>query len=230
MSKFIINIIFIFVFTYGFAQDTILPANDSIKKEQKFGFRIGLDLSRPIVQLIQKQEVGFEITGDYRLAKNWYAAAEIGYASEPGKEDFITYHTNGSYAKLGFNYNTYENWTGLNNEVYVGLRYGFSTFNQQLISYTTTDLDHYFGDQTYTPNLKYTGLNGHWAELNVGLKVEVMKNLFLTTSIQFKKLISSKQPDNFSNLYIPGFNKVLLNNNGFGFNYTVAYLIPFYKK
>ena len=60
--------------------------------------------------------------------------------------------------------------------------------------------------------------------------LEVLNNLFLTTGVQFKKLISSKQPDGFANLYIPGFNKVLTGNGGFGFNYTISYLIPFYKK
>jgi len=43
-------------------------------------------------------------------------------------------------------------------------------------------------------------------------------------------LISSKELDNFDNLFIPGFNKVFLNNNGFSFNYTISYLIPIYRK
>ena len=229
MSKYIINLLFFGVFVFAQAQDSI-PVVDTLKVKQKFGIRVGFDLSRPLIQSIQKQDLGFEITGDYRVAKNWYVAAELGYASEPGEEDFISSYTQGSYAKLGFNYNTYENWSGMNNEVYMGLRYGFSTFQQRLIGYTTPDLNQYFGSQTYAPNQTFDGLTGHWAEFNIGLKVEVLSNLFLTTGVQFKKLLNSQQPEGFSNLYIPGFNKVLLNNNGFGFNYTVSYLIPFYKR
>jgi hypothetical protein len=229
MLRYIISIWISVVALETYAQDSI-PMQDTLKIKQKFGFRLGLDLSRPLLQVIQKQEIGFEITGDYRVAKNWYIATEIGYESELGNEEFIKFHTKGSYAKLGFNYNAYENWKGMNNEVYIGLRYGYSIFNQQLISYTTPDLNNYFGSQNYNPNNVFNGLTGHWAEINVGLKVEVLSNLFLTASAQYKKLLYTKQPDGFSNLYIPGFHKVLLANNGFGFNYTIAYLIPFYKK
>ena len=45
-----------------------------------------------------------------------------------------------------------------------------------------------------------------------------------------KMLISNKQPDNFENLYIPGFNRTYNGNFGVGFNYSVSYLIPIYKK
>lgn len=229
MLKYIISIWISVVVLGSYAQDSI-PMQDSLKIKQKYGFRLGLDLSRPLMQVVQKQDIGFEITGDYRVAKNWYVATEIGYESEPGDEEFLEFHTQGSYAKVGFNYNAYENWQGVNNEVYVGMRYGYSIFQQHLKSYTTPDLNNYFGSQNYNPNEVFNGLNGHWAEINVGLKVEVLSNLFLTAGVQFKKLLGSNQPDGFSNLYIPGFNKVLLYNNGFGFNYTIAYSIPFYKK
>lgn len=229
MLKYIISSLLFGFVLFGHAQDSI-PIQDTLKVKLKYGIRVGFDISRPLIQTIQKQDLGFEITGDYRVAKNWFVATEFGYASEPGSEDYITFHTKGSYAKIGFNYNTYENWAGMDNEIYAGLRYGFSSFQQQLISYTTLDLDQYFGGQTYNPNETYSGLTGHWAELNLGMKVEILNNLYLTTAIQFKKLINSKQPEGFSNLYIPGFNKVLLNNNGIGFNYTISYLIPLYKK
>jgi len=203
---------------------------DSLKIKQSYGIRVGVDVVRPLVQTIQKQDIGLEITADYRVANKWYIATEVGYESEIGEEDYINFTTKGSYAKLGFNYNLYENWEGMNNEVYIGLRYGFSTFQQQLNSYTVLDSDNYFGAYTATPGTTFENLTAHWAELHFGLKVEVFPNLFLTTGIHFKKLIAEKVPDGFANLYIPGFNKVLLNNAGIGFNYTIAYLIPIQKK
>jgi hypothetical protein len=42
-------------------------------------------------------------------------------------------------------------------------------------------------------------------------------------------LITQKQPDDFENLFIPGFNKKHSGNIGVGFNYSVSYLIPLYK-
>ncbi len=211
------------------AQETEI-AVDSLTKKQAHYIRLGIDISRPIIQLIQKEDLGFEITADYQLNPKWFIALELGTASEPGLEDYIAFHTKGQYAKLGFNYNTFKNWEGMHNEVYFGLRYGFSGFQQKLIRYTTVDLDDYFGSYTATPNHTFDNLTAHWGELHVGLKVEILRNLFLSSSIHFKKLISQTKPDGFANLYIPGFNSVLVSNNGIGFNYTISYRIPLNTK
>ena len=43
--------------------------------------------------------------------------------------------------------------------------------------------------------------------------------------------MSNKEPEGFANLYIPGFNKTYEDSKfGAGFNYTLSYFIPFYKK
>lgn len=203
---------------------------DTIQHKEAYGIRVGFDIIRPLIQTFQKQELGFEVTADYRVAKNWYVAMELGYESEPGLEDFIDFHTKGSYAKIGFNYNAYENLKGINNEVYVGMRYGYAQFQQTLNSYSVVDFSDYFQNYSATPGSVFDGLSAHWAELHFGLKVETFHNLFLTAGIHFKKLISDKEPDGFANLYIPGFNSVLLNRNAVGFNYTISYLIPIKKK
>jgi len=229
--KYIISFFFLLVTSLSWGQKDSLQVveKDSLKAAFFRSIRVGIDLSRPIIQLIQKQDIGFEVTADLRLKDKWYITAEMGYESEPGEEEYVRFHTEGSYAKLGFNYNSYENFKGMNNEVYVGLRYGLGNFQQKLISFTALDFDNYFGEYTAIPNTTYKGLTAHWAELHFGLKVETLPNLFLTSGIHFKKLLSSKKPEGFDNLYIPGLGSVLLNNNAVGFNYTIAYLIPLTK-
>jgi hypothetical protein len=50
-------------------------------------------------------------------------------------------------------------------------------------------------------------------------------------SMQMHRLLSDKDPANFENLFIPGFNKVLTDNPyGAGINYTISYQLPIYKK
>ena len=50
-------------------------------------------------------------------------------------------------------------------------------------------------------------------------------------NLKVNRLLSQDKPDNFNNLYIPGFNKVLEDNNvGVGFSYTIQYQIPFFSK
>lgn len=229
--KYIISFILLLLTNLSWAQkDSLqLVGKDSLKPRLIKSIRVGVDLSRPVIQVAQKQEVGFEITADIRLKNKWYIAAEFGNESEPGKEDYIQFHTKGRYAKLGFNYNTYENLKGMNNEVYIGLRYGISSFQQELISYSALDLDNYFGNYFTNPAITYKGLSAHWVALHFGLKVETLPNLFLSAGIHFNKLVNDKKAEGIDNLYIPGFGKVLLNKNAVGFNYTLSYLIPLSK-
>lgn len=210
----------------GFAQ----TETDTVKVKQKYGIRVGVDLSKPIISMLDKNQKGLELIGDFRFSKNYFAAAEVGYEDYTGTEDFLSYTAKGSYIKLGVNYNAYKNWKGMNNEIIVGFRYGFSTFTQTLNSYTPNVYGTYFIPDEVLINNKFDNLNAHWAELVLGMKVETFKNLFLGVSMSFKKMINMKEPDNFKNLYIPGFNRVYDNNAGFGFNYSLSYLIPIIKK
>jgi len=57
-----------------------------------------------------------------------------------------------------------------------------------------------------------------------------VNNLFLGFSVRLNYKITDTKIDDFEVLYIPGFNKKYSGNFGVGFNYTVSYLIPLYKK
>lgn len=217
---------FLFLFFFSLHAQTETQIVDTLAIPNFYAFRVGVDIAKPIIQLAQNQDVGIEIITDFRLKKNWYIATEIGYASEPVHEDYFNFHTKGKYAKIGFNYNTYENFKGLNNEVYIGMRYGISSFNHQLIDYQILDTNNYFGTQQNIVNQDFEGLQAHWAEAVLGLKVETFKNLYLSTGIQFKKMITQKKPENFDNLYVPGFGSVYLNGNGIGFHYGISYCFP----
>ena len=73
-------------------------------------------------------------------------------------------------------------------------------------------------------------LNAHWIEFLFGMKVETLNNLYLGAQFSIKKMLSTKEPENFKNLYVPGFNRVFLNDLGVGFNYSVSYNIPIINK
>ena len=119
----------------------------------------------------------------------------------------------------------------MNNAIYVGLRYGVSTFDQNLEGYTI-----YTGDSTFPGTMvfdpkSYEGLTAQWAEFIFGIKTEILTNLFLSINLQLKNKFSEDIPENFNNLYIPGFNKTNdYGNFGVGFGYGISYLIPIYKK
>jgi hypothetical protein len=78
---------------------------------------------------------------------------------------------------------------------------------------------------------EYSGLSASWLEFIFGLKAEIVANIYLGASIRIGFLISNKEAEQFPNLWIPGFNKVTEGSNfGVGYNYSLTYLIPLYRK
>lgn len=203
---------------------------DTIKEIKSYGIRVGIDLNRPINSFIQSETKGLEFVGDIRVLNNYYVAVEFGYLDKITKEDYLNFTTKGTYIKTGFNYNAFNNLKGMSNEIYVGLRYGLSFFNQTLNSYTPNVKGTYIIPTTLEPATEFNDLTAQWIEFVFGMKVETYKNLYLGVGVSFNKLINTTDPENFKNLHIPGFNRVFLNNMGIGFNYTLSYLIPIIKK
>ncbi|WP_371926061.1 DUF6048 family protein [Flavobacterium cerinum] len=207
-----------------------LAAQDSIpKKTERYGIRVGADLSRLARSFYEKDYRGFEIVGDYRLSKKIFIAGEIGNEDLTENEAQLSFTTKGSYFKAGFDFNAYENWLDMENMIYAGMRYGVSSFSQQLNSYAIYNTNPYFGQDILTPNQKFDGLTAHWVEFVAGVKAELFSNLFLGFSVRMNYLVSNKKPEGFDNLYIPGFNRTYEGNFGVGFNYSLSYFIPLYK-
>jgi hypothetical protein len=205
--------------------------NDTIIKTDRYGFRIGIDVFKLTRVLYDKDYKGIELTGDYRLTKKYFLAAEVGNENKTTDDDRLNTTTKGSYLKVGFDYNAYQNWLDMENIISVGMRYGFSTFNQQLNSYKIYNANPYFGEvPAIASGEKFNGLTASWIEVVAGVKAKVFNNVFMGFSLRLNALVSNKKPDNFDNLYIPGFNRTYNGNFGVGFNYTVSYFIPIYKK
>ncbi|KGO95894.1 DUF6048 family protein [Flavobacterium enshiense] len=209
-------------------------AKDTIKKPktERYGIRVGLDLHRLAKSIYDSDHYkGFEVVADYRLTKKVYLAGEFGNEKKTVDEDQLNFTTNGSYVKLGFDYNTYGNWLDMENMIYVGMRYGGSSFSQTLNSYSIYNTNPYFGETTKYPGQKFEGLTAGWLEVVTGLKAEMVNNLYLGLSLRLNYMLHEKRPDNFDNLFIPGFNRTYEGGHfGVGFNYSVSYFIPIYKR
>lgn len=205
---------------------------DSIPaKTDRYGVRFGVDLYKFTRSIYDKNYKGLELVGDYRLTKNYYLAAEIGNENKTTDDTRLNFTTKGTYVKAGFDYNSYENWLNMENMVYIGLRYGVSSFSQTRNSYKIYSTNSYFGENpSIIDGTKYNGLSAQWLEFTAGIKAKVYNNIFVGFSVRLNRLVSNKKPENFDNLYIPGFNRTYDGNFGIGFNYTVSYFLPIYKK
>lgn len=206
MYKYFISICLLFVFAENFSQeqkkDSIIPQEkDTVIYKTNYGLRLGMDLSRPLFSSLYSNYNGLEIVADYRIKKNVYIAAEIGFEEKTSIEDYSNSTSKGNYIRLGLNYNAYDNWLDMNNEIFVGYRYGFSLFNQTLNNYTTnvSDMENgsYFPAVLNTIGQASTSLNAHWSEFMIGIKAETLQNLFIGFSFSYKILMNVKDPKKF---------------------------------
>lgn len=227
-SKFTFSIVLILL---SFLVNAQQKKTDSIPpKIERFGIRFGADIFKLARSFYDKNYKGIEFVGDYRLTKNYYLAAELGNENKTTEDDRLNTTAKGTYIKVGFDYNSYENWLDMRNMVFIGLRYGASTFSQQLNSYKLYNTSTYFPEApTVVSGDKFNGLSAQWLEVVVGMKAEVLKNIYVGFSVRMNKILSNTKPENFDNLYIPGFNRTYNGDFGVGFNYTVSYFLPIYK-
>ncbi len=229
--------------SHGYSQDPDedREVKDSIEYKQQYGLRVGVDLSRLILSFADEDYTGLELVGDYRLTEKLYIAGELGNEERTRTEDLggtllYNYTTSGSYLKLGVDWNTYQNWYGMNNQITIGGRYSFATFSQTLNEYQIFESNRFFNPDDFLPGTgetpeEFSGLNASWLEFVMGIKAELFANIYLGISARLGYLVTNTEEDRFPNLWIPGFNKVTDRSNfGVGYNFSISYFIPLYKK
>ncbi len=215
-----------------FSQNEEKEEVDTIKT---YMLRLGVDVVKPIRTGLEINYQGIELVGDLSLNNRYSIAAEVGNEKTIRQDEQLNYTASGSYLKMGIDYNFYKNWKGMNNALFLGVRLGRSSYKTTINSYSLLANDTYF-DMPITTQGYLTGeLNGQnatWIEVLFGTKVEVVSNLYVGISIRAHRLLNKTLPNNFGNLYSPGFNKITDDNKfGASLNYTLTYALPFrFKK
>ena len=247
MLRYITSLLILSSSFLGWSQDVQETDDPDIADtRQAYGIRVGIDLSRPLRSFLNEDYTGLELIGDFRITNKLYLAAELGNeeftqfeelgnAENPPVTEIYNYTSSGSYIKLGVEWNTYENWYGMNNTIFIGGRYAFSTFSQNLNQNNIYSSNRYWNTDGFaagaTGPAEFGGLNASWLELLFGAKAELFGNIYMGASVRLGFLFSNKESEDFPNLWIPGFNKVTEGSNfGVGFNYSISYFLPLYKK
>ncbi|MDB4297298.1 DUF6048 family protein [Flavobacteriaceae bacterium] len=230
MLKYFINILCLILSIQAFSQETTETPKSENYNPKTYGLRIGVDLIKPVLNFTNDNFNGGEIVADFRLNTKTFLAGELGYTKRSVEEDYYNSNVNGTYFKIGLNYNLYTNWLDMDNELFIGFRYGVSVFDSELENYTIAQQGTYFSPKTVNTNTTYNNLNTHWLDLVTGLKVEVLKNLYLGIMVNISKVISDKEGGDIPNSYSPGIGEISKNGSGSNINYTISYRIPLYKK
>jgi hypothetical protein len=186
------------------------------------GIRIGADLTRPFQDLWTKgNRYGTEFSADMELWPNLFPVFESGLDFMKLNTDYVNYKSSGSYSRIGIDYNILqaEN-TNDKNIFYLGMRYGFSLAKQQVNSYK---IDSYW--QPETGSFGSQNYGAHWAEFLIGMKGEIIKNIYMGWTLRGKILVSKKDLGMPPVFFVPGYGKA---THGFNadFSYSIFYNLP----
>lgn len=169
----------------------------------------------------------FEAEADIDIDR-FFIVANYGISTYKLDEPTYVYENNGTYFKIGPDINFMHEDPNLN-IMFFGLRYASSSFNDRL-DYDTHAV---IQSETGWPNSRETSSNGNarasWYEMVTGLKIRVVKQLYMGFTMRYKLLMKTKQTEILKPYYIPGFGKNI-NASSFGFNYYISYRLPFRKK
>jgi hypothetical protein len=212
---------------------TQLSAQEVVVKEvteqdtlRTYGPRIGIDLTRFLYILADPSQTGAELSLDFEIYKNVYPVFEAGYNSISESEDLFDYSSNGTYARVGLDYNVLPvKKRSLHHSITMGFRYGMSVFNHRAENvFIPGDYWDYIEPEPYENNL-----TGHWAELVGAMKAELLPNFFLGWSVRYKVLLNPNMDPLMSPELVPGYGTGG-KSSMFGLTYSIYYKIPILKK
>lgn len=188
------------------------------------GITIQADVASVASSLFSNGETySYEAGAQVDLRHKYYPVVELGFAgANKTSNNDIIFKTNGLFGRVGFDINILKpkkDEKPTSNLFLVGLRVGMTNFKYNLSNVTITD-DYWGG--TYPvdySNLK--PITKVWYEIVAGIRVQVVKNIFMGWTIRNKNMLSQDVAGNAAPWYVPGFGTNTGSN--WGFNYTIGY-------
>ncbi|MDL2213498.1 DUF6048 family protein [Bacteroides sp. OttesenSCG-928-J23] len=215
----------------AFAQNKQKTETESVEKIPLYnGLKVGVDLYGLGSKALGSDFLSNEVSVSASLKKRFYPIVELGFGSTNTRSDMDThYKSSAPYFRLGLDYNTMPNKE--KGFLYVGARYGFSSFSFDVEGAQTED-------GLGNPNLKdeiwhvypspfsHKGLksNMQWFELVVGVEVQVYKEFHMGWSLRMKYRIKASASDYGDPWYVPGFGKY--DSSATGITYSLIYKLP----
>lgn len=189
------------------------------------GSSIGVEIAGIGGYLLGGDIMSSEILLQSNLKNRFLPTLEIGY----GKTDVVNdandmhYKTSAPYFRIGMDYNVFYLKPYLPGYLYVGLRYGMSSFTYDVSGPDMTDPN--YGGTTVP--FSYSGMKSKasWLEGVVGIKVRIYKRFHMGWAVRYKMRMSIDNHENSVPWYVPGFGKNA--SSSFNLTYNLIYNLPF---
>ncbi|MBI9069680.1 MAG: hypothetical protein JEZ09_20455 [Salinivirgaceae bacterium] len=192
------------------------------KLERQFFIRPGVDLSRFAVPYMNdNNQKAWEVNLDCEIKYRYFPVVELGSNSVKINTKTYEYKSEGSYMRFGFNYNMLNYRQRFDRNIFfVGFRYGISNFTHEA---PYIKISNEWGD--YKSSFENTNINAHWTEFVIGLRGEILKNIYLGYTFRVKQMLKHSDYNNLAPYWTPGFGK---GSSGrlVGMSYSISYAIP----
>jgi Domain of unknown function (DUF6048) len=206
------------------AEDTVVK----VKKKDLAGHQltIGVDIFRPIMSNWVTDRYAYEIATSYYMCNEYYITLDGGWGGSSVNYSNLQYTTTNQFLRLGFNKSILvrdrpNDW----DMMFIGFGAGATTIARGNANYVITDS--IWGDRAGVQAGNTFG--AYWAELTGGVRVAIVKNLFLGWNIRAKFMMNGNSFKDLSPLYIAGYGRGD-KNSAFDFNAYVAYGIRWKRK
>lgn len=168
------------------------------------GFTLSADLFGP-AQYAMSDYGSIEGALRLNLKNTYFPIVEIGLSSceTTDTNTDINYSATAPYGRIGCDINFLKNKLQ-ENRLFVGLRYGFSTYQYDYEGPVAQDP---IWNGNYKLNITNADATSHWGELVFGVQVKVWRNFHMGWSLRMKKEFSTTSNKSSKPYYIPGFGK-----------------------
>jgi hypothetical protein len=192
------------------------------------GLRLGMDISRFSLYYFDPGRVAYEFSGDYEIKRDLYLTGEYGMQTVNLAKPTYNYYSKGDYYRIGFdrNFLKYDNPDDYD-MAYLGLCYGISNLKHSADSIKIPE--NYWGIVPDLYNFQESNYSAQWIELVAGLRTELFRNFFIGWSIRARFLVTHTKDQHMDPYNIPGYGSGQKKST-MGFNFSIYYRIPFYKK
>lgn len=214
-----------------FAQVDTTASEDTVVKVKKrdlarHQLTLGVDIFRPIMSNWVKDRYAYEIATSYYMRNEYYLTLDGGWGGSSVNYSNLQYTTTNQFLRLGFNKSILvrdrpNDW----DMMFIGLGAGATTISRSNANYVITDS--IWGDRAGVQAGSTFG--AYWAELTGGVRVAIVKNLFLGWNIRAKFMMNGNSFKDLSPLYIAGYGRGD-KNSAFDFNAYVAYGIRWKRR
>jgi hypothetical protein len=186
------------------------------------GIRLGTDLVALGVNVFGDKRQRYEFQADIDFHRI-YLIGSYGINQYQETGEGFEYTNNGRYYRIGLEAD-FLKFDPDHNTLTFGLRYARANYSETL---STNRISPVYGP--FEENVNNENVSARWFEMTTGLRVMVLKNLYMgyTFRIQLNRKISNASE--FRSYDIPGFGRAEFNNR-WTFNYFLAYRIPWKEK